>query len=135
MTEEEGEVIKVRGAQRGKPLEECSFSLIGRFLTTQYYNQRAAKALLRSIWKFGSDLKIVDVGEGLFQFKFKMESHLMRVVHNGPWSFEGHILLLKWWELGMIARTVTFQSIPFWVPIWGLPFDLINEKAATDIKG
>ena len=135
LTEEEGEVIKVRGTQRGKTLEECSLSLIGRFLTTQYYNQRAAKALLRSVWKLGSDLKIVDVGEGLFQFKFKMESQLTWVVHNGPWSFEGHILLLKRWELGMTARTVTFQSIPFWVQIWGLPFDLINEEAALDIGG
>lgn len=59
----------------------------------------------------------------------------MWVVHNGPWSFEGPTLLLKWWELGMIARTVTFQSIPFWLQIWGLPFDLINEEAATNIGG
>ena len=73
------------------------------------------------------------MGKGLFQFKFKMESQLMWAGHNGPWSFEGHILLLKQWELGMTARTVTFQSIPFWVQIWGLPFDFINKEAAMDI--
>nr|POE44812.1 uncharacterized protein CFP56_76257 [Quercus suber] len=54
LTEEEGEVIK-----------------------------RAAKDLLRSVWKMGSDLCIVDVGDDLFQFKFSMESQLKWVLANG----------------------------------------------------
>ena len=34
-------------------LEECSLNLLGRFLTNRSFNQRAAKALLRSVWKMG----------------------------------------------------------------------------------
>ena len=34
LTEEEGEVIKVGVIQRERILEECSLSLLGRFLTT-----------------------------------------------------------------------------------------------------
>ena len=74
LIEEEGEVIKVGGTHRDKILEECSLSLLGRFLTTRSYNQGATKSLIRSVWKMGSDLKIVDVGGGLFQFKFAQES-------------------------------------------------------------
>ena len=66
LTEEEGEVIKVRSTHRDKILEACSLSLLGCFLTTRPYNQSAAKSLLRSVWKMGADLKIVDVGDGLF---------------------------------------------------------------------
>ena len=55
-------------------LEECSLSLLGRFLTTRAFNQRAAKDLLRFVWRLGSDLRNVDVGDDLFQFKFTMES-------------------------------------------------------------
>ena len=39
--------------------------LMGRFLTTKLINLRAAKNLLRSVWKMGSDLKITNVGDGL----------------------------------------------------------------------
>ena len=75
-------------------LAECSLSLLGRFLTTRAFNLRAAKSMLRSVWRMGSDLRIVDVGDDLFQFKFTMESQLKWVLANGPWSFEDHLLAL-----------------------------------------
>ena len=84
LTKEEGEVIKVGVSQRERMLEECSLSLLGRFLTTRAFNQRAAKDLLRFVWRLGSDLRIVDVGDDLFQFKFTTESQLKWVLANGP---------------------------------------------------
>ena len=65
LTSEEGEVITVHSNHREKILEECNLSLIGRFLTAKPINHRLAKNLLRSIWKFGQDLKVTDVGDGL----------------------------------------------------------------------
>ena len=35
----------------------------------------------------------------------------------------------------MMANTVTFISIPLWVQVWGLPFDLFSEEACRDIGG
>ncbi|KAK7828141.1 uncharacterized protein LOC112024263 [Quercus suber] len=127
LTKDEGEVIKVKSTHRDKILEACSLSLLGHFLTTRPYNQSAAKSLLRSVWK------IVDVGDGLFQFKFTLESQLKWVIQNGPWSFENHPLVLRRWERGMTAGMVMFNSIPLWVQVWGLPFDLISEEATRDI--
>lgn len=95
LTPEEGEVIQVRSENRKKILEECSLSLVGRFLTSKTINLRAAKNLLWSVWKMGNDLKITDVGDGLVQFKFSLESQLVWVLNNGPWSFDNHLLLLR----------------------------------------
>ena len=64
LTEKEGEEIKEGGTHKNKTLEECSLSLLGRFLTSNPYNQTVAKSLLRSVWKMGFDMRIVDVGEG-----------------------------------------------------------------------
>ena len=94
LTEDEGEVIKVGVLKRERMLEECSLSFLGKFLTTRTFNQHAAKGLLRSVWRMGSDLGIVEVGNGLFQFKFTMECQLKWVLANGPWSFEDHPLML-----------------------------------------
>ena len=74
LTEEEGEVVHIRSTSRENTIEDCSLTLLSRFLTTCPYNQRAAKTLLWSVWKLGNDLRIMDVGEGLFQFRFKLES-------------------------------------------------------------
>ncbi|KAK9987167.1 hypothetical protein SO802_032118 [Lithocarpus litseifolius] len=97
------------------------------------YNQRAAKELLRSVWKFGTDLRIVDVGDGLFQFKFTLESQLKWVLKNGPWSFDNHLLVLCQWERGMTVKSITFTVLPIWVQVWGLAFDLLSEEVARDI--
>nr|XP_023917995.1 uncharacterized protein LOC112029545 [Quercus suber]POF03421.1 uncharacterized protein CFP56_68606 [Quercus suber] len=80
----------------------------------------------------GPDLKIIEVGDGLFQFKFALESQISWVMNNGPWSFDNRILVLRRWERGMMARSVNFTKLPIWVQVWGLPFDLINEEA--DLK-
>lgn len=34
----------------------------------------------------------------------------------------------------MIARSVKFTTIPIWVQVWRLPFELINEEVRKDIK-
>ena len=133
LTVDEDEAMIVRPIRRQEILEEYSLSLIGQFLTTKSINLRAAKNLLRSMWKLGDDLKIVDVGDRLLQFKFSMESQLSWVWNNGPWCFDNQILALRQWEKGMTVRTMSFTHIPIWVQAWGLPFDLINEKASQDI--
>ena len=112
LTAEEGEVIMVRAEYQEKTLEDCSLNLLGRFHMTKNINFKAAKNLLRSIWKMGKDMTIIEVGDGLFQFKFSTESQLKWVMNNGPWTFENHILLLRRWEKGMIAFSVKFQTIP-----------------------
>ena len=84
LTSKEGRVIQVRPTEREKILEECLLSLSGRFLTTKQTNLRAAKNLLRNSRKFGANLKIIEVGEGLLQFKFTIDSQLQWVIHNRP---------------------------------------------------
>ena len=78
-------------------------------------------------------MKIIDIGEGLFQFKFALESQLTWVMNNGPWSFDKNILVLHRWEIGMTASSVTFPILSIWIQIWGLPFDLLSEEVGWEI--
>ncbi|XP_075674929.1 uncharacterized protein At4g02000-like [Castanea sativa] len=116
---DEDKVMTIRPVRRDKILEEFSLSLIGCFLTSKSINFRAAKNLIRSMWKLGDDLRIVEMGDEIFQFN--------------PWCFDNHLLALHRWEKGMTVRSVTFTHQPFWIQVWGLPFDLITEEAGRDI--
>lgn len=135
LIEEEEGVIAVQGDHRKQILDECSLSLMGRFLSEKPLNLRAVKNTSRSVRKFGSDLKIVEVGDDLLQFKFSLDSQLKWVLDNGLWCFDDHLLVLRRWEKGMTAINVTFPKIQFWVQIWGLPFNLMNEEAGKEIGG
>ena len=66
LTKEEEEDISISTISKSKLLEECALSLFGRLLIDRNQNLRALKSTLRSAWKFGSDLRIVDVGKNIF---------------------------------------------------------------------
>ena len=51
-------------------LEECALNLFGKLLVDRNQNQRALKNTLRSTWKMGLDLRIIEVGDNVLQFKF-----------------------------------------------------------------
>ena len=79
LIETEGKTIAPNPNRRTQTLVDCSLSLVGCFLMARDVNHRVAKNLLRSTLKLGNDLRIVDVGEGLYLFCFKLESQLQWV--------------------------------------------------------
>jgi hypothetical protein len=88
---------------------------------------------MRSVWRMGSEIQILEVGNDILQFKFPTEFQRQWVVDNGPWSFENNLLLLRRWEKGLSFRTIQFTHSLFWIQIWGLPFELVSEKVGEDI--
>lgn len=70
LTNEEEEGIQITASSRAKWLEECHLSLFGKVLSDRQQNQRALKSTLWSVWKMGSNLRIVEVGNDILQFKF-----------------------------------------------------------------
>ena len=41
----------------------------------------------------GSDLRIVEVDNGILQFKFSSQYQMEWVEKNGPWNFDNNLLL------------------------------------------
>jgi hypothetical protein len=130
--DEEDDIIET-DEQLGKVYYECTLSLFGRFLSTKSFNCQAAKDTLRSIWRMGPDFRIVEVGNEILQFKFPTDFQRRWVLENGPWSFDNNLLLLREWEKGMSSRSLIFTHCPFWMQVWGLPFDLMSEATGEKI--
>ena len=133
LTKEEEEGIQLSNPSRDEWLEECHLSLFGKLLSDCKQNQRALKSILRSAWRMGSDLRIVEVGNDIFQFKFNSKHQLEWVEKNGPWNFDNNLLLLCRWRKGLIATNICFSHSPFWVQVWGIPFELMREETGRDV--
>ena len=70
----------------------------------------------------------------MFQFKFKTELVLERVLSEGPWMFDNQqVLMLHRWEVGMTTKNVKFESVSMWVQIWGAPFDMVCPQVALEV--
>ena len=133
LTKEEEEEITITTKSRTDLLEECALSLFGRLLTDRHQNLRALKNTLKSAWKMGLDLQIVEVGNSVLQFKFNSEYQLQWVERNGPWNFENNLLLLCRWRKGLSASNINFTHSPFWVQIWDLPFEHMSMEVGRDL--
>ena len=133
LTKEEEESIQISAYSRADLLEECHLSLFGKLLSNRQQNQRALKSTLRSAWKIGSDLRIVDVGNDILQFKFSSSYQMEWVEKKGLWNFDNNLLLLCRWKKGMSVANIVFSHSPFWVQVWGVPFELMTEDIARDI--
>ena len=124
LTKEEEEAIPITVTNSLDLLEECFLSLFGRLLSDRQQNQRALKSTLRSAWKMGSDMRIVEVGNNVLQFKFSSKYQLEWVERCGPWSFDNNLLLLYRWKKGLTSTNISFTHSPFWFQIWGLYYKL-----------
>ena len=133
LTKEEEDSIQISSHSRDELLEECHLSLFGKLLSDRQQNQRALKSTLRSVWRMGSDLRIVEVGNDILQFKFCSKHQLEWVEKNGPWNFDNNLLLLGRWRKGLTAANIIFSHTPFWVQVWGVPFELMTEETGRDI--
>ncbi|GMY13846.1 reverse transcriptase domain-containing protein [Fagus crenata] len=133
LTVDEEDNIPITRSQRAIALEECSLSLMGRFLTTKSLNMRAAKHTMRIAWRMGDDVRITEVGNGLLQFKFSNNFQLQWVLDHGPWNFDNHFLLLRRWEVGMSNTNTNFSHATFWIQVWGIPFEMMTEEVDTKI--
>uniref|UniRef100_A0A7N2LS13 DUF4283 domain-containing protein n=1 Tax=Quercus lobata TaxID=97700 RepID=A0A7N2LS13_QUELO len=77
--------------------------------------------------------EIAEVGSNLFQFKFKIEFDLERVLRGGPWPFDNQVLMVRRWQAGMTAKDVKFNVVGLWVQIWGVPFDMVCPQVAREV--
>ena len=78
-------------------------------------------------------MRIVEVGNGILQFKFGSRYRMEWVEKNSPWNFDNNLLLLCRWRKGLSTANITFTHSPFWVQVWGLPFELMSEESGKDI--
>ena len=113
LTKEKEEDISISSASRLELLEEWSLSLFGRLLSDRQQNMRALKSTLRLVWKMGSDLQIVEVGNNTFQFKFRSRFQMEWVENSRPWNFNNNLLLLCRWKKGMTLANNSFTHSPF----------------------
>ena len=127
LTKEEEDSIQISNHSNNDLLEECHLSLFGKLLSDRKQNQRALKSTLRSIWRMGP------VGNDILQFKFNSKHQMEWVEKNGLWNFDNNLLLLCRWRKGLIAANIIFSHSPFWVQVWGVPFELMTEDTMRDI--
>lgn len=114
-------------------LEEEAFTLVGTLWTDKTVKFNFLKDTMATIWRPGKGVLAEEVEPNLFLFHFYHEKDRRRVLEDGPWSFEQHLLVLKKLEKEESPFDIDLTKAEFWIQIHNIPKKLINLRMAEHI--
>lgn len=79
-----------------KKLEECKLMLVCKILSNPSVNLQAFQNTMNRAWHT-KNVEISHPELGLYVAKFTKEADKLRVLENGPWLFQQHLVILKPW--------------------------------------
>ena len=107
--------------------------LVGKLLADRSVNKNVVRAIILKAWRNSRGVKIIDLKENIFLFKFASEGDRRRILELGPWNIKGYPLILKQWNQNQTAEDVDFSSLHIWVQIHGLPIEYMSKENAKEI--
>jgi hypothetical protein len=91
------------------------------------------KATLAIARKFAAPLAIEVLAPNKFLFAVSLQSHVDRILLQGPWNIKGSLLLLQPWTPGLTINEVSPHLCPFQIQIHGLPLQNMTSRNAVTI--
>jgi len=88
------------------------------------------KSVLWNVWKPSKGLVIHDLDTNLVAFQFFSEFDRDFILNEGPWAFDGCILLLKQMTGVEVLSEVSFSTARFWVKA----YDVLGMKQIISFR-
>ena len=128
--EEEDEVSFV-GNMKTKGDEIAAGCLVGKILTIRGVSIEGLIAAMHQVRRTIRGVRIENLGENVFLFKFALEADKRRVLTGGPWHFNRALLvLIEPTGIGNITKQA-FTHVSFLVQILNVPIMAMNSDAIS----
>lgn len=118
--------VKARLPDNATLIRKHSLTLLGRVTNKSVQRVGALIPFFTDRWK--TEVRPVgsDLGNGMFQFQFELESDLVAVLEERPYHYAKWMVILQRWEPTISS---SFPSlISFWIKVQGIPVHLWNEE-------
>ncbi|OMO64624.1 reverse transcriptase [Corchorus capsularis] len=118
--------------------EGNSPGILGHLFAKKRVHAEGLRSAMFQAWHLVGDMVIKEVGDGLFWFQFEDGQERDRVLVNQPWCFNRALLVLRQYNGDQVPEEVNFDFGPFWVRIFRLMLNMMNEmvgKAVGQVLG
>ncbi|KAL9423295.1 hypothetical protein AB3S75_035396 [Citrus x aurantiifolia] len=132
--EEEGKVTFKRGMKtKGeKILNDC---LVGKILLSREVKIERLRSAMQQVWKTSREIKIENLGDNVFMFKFGANEDKRRILAGGPWHFDRALIVLtEPTGIGDVKKQ-DFSHASFWVQLHDVPIMCMEKETATELGG
>ncbi|KAF9615835.1 hypothetical protein IFM89_026675 [Coptis chinensis] len=124
----EKHVVKI-GCKNPREVLTDHTTLVGKLYGGKHISLQDLADEVHRCWQIKGETKIEVISKGIYKMVFAEVEDYQHVKTNGPWVIQGFILSIKKVDdLGSMGEDRSFDRVDFWVQIFGLPRDRINEK-------
>ncbi|CAI9757017.1 unnamed protein product [Fraxinus pennsylvanica] len=131
--EDEEQGVELQGDDAIQENEEYRYCLVGRFLTDRIIHFVSMRNTMAAIWRPKKGICIKDIGAGLYIFQFFHALDMDRVLQDGPWTFNQHLLILKHLKDDANPMRVDLFETSFWVQVNEVPAGFRSERILIHI--
>jgi hypothetical protein len=88
---------------------------------------------MATAWNFAAPLSVEVLAPNKFLFTVPLQSHVDRIMQQGPWNIRGSLLLLQPWTADLALDEINLHMCVFWVQVHGLPSQNMTSTNAIKI--
>ena len=109
------------------------FSIVAKFFTPRILNVEAVARAFTPIWWSKNGFQIQNLEDHRLLFIFDNKSDVDRVLHDEPWSYDKHVVLLQFYSKTLPLRELVFRESLFWVQVHDIPITYMNPTMAKEL--
>ncbi|KAE8813732.1 hypothetical protein D1007_09240 [Hordeum vulgare] len=125
ISEEEAMPLVIDDSEEGS---QPKWLLAGRVLSRNLLHIQTIQSALRPAWGNPRGLLFRSLGENTFAAEFESKRDRNRVWDCSPWHINKHAVILQNLEEHMQSSEWVFETLPVWVRVVNLPYNLCNNK-------
>ncbi|KAF7824053.1 hypothetical protein G2W53_022197 [Senna tora] len=131
--EDESGVIEDIAADPHHETQRVQLCLVGSLWTEGSYNVNAFQSTIKQVWNVRHGVDIRVLGKNLYIFQFYHWKDRSRILKGEPWWFDKRVLALQEMTGDEPPSSIKPSSVPFWVRIHDVPYNLRTLDAAKSI--
>ena len=108
-------------------------AIVAKFFTKRRVNLGAVANTLKSAWRTDLSFEVRDLGENKAVVLFEDETDMIRVLTNGPWSFDKYLLAVHKLGEEEQIQNISFDMVSFWVQLHDIPARRMTKETGERI--
>jgi len=125
---EEEEELELQSGINSTQIVDPNLCLVDHFLTNRPIQSYMMMEKIETFWSPVRGVNIQEIEPNLYTFQFFHHLDLQRILKKGPWCFDNHLLILDVIPNNANPKSVTLQSVPFWIHVHDIPTGYMSEK-------
>ncbi|KAF9589035.1 hypothetical protein IFM89_018297 [Coptis chinensis] len=112
----------------------ANMTLLGKLYGGKNISLQELAEELHRCWQTRGKTEIEVVSKGVYKMSFENEEEYRHVRKNGPWVIQGFIMSMKTVKHDdVLEEEHLFDLVDFWIQIYGIPKERINEENVTTV--